>query len=424
MDEHEFSLVQELMNQNEEMRVIVVGDDDQNIYTFRGAKSEYMERFITERGAVKYELTENYRSVPAVVDLSNEFVARLKHRMKETPISAIRNETGIIRLIRYSHGNLVEPVVADLKSASLSGTTCVLCKTNDEASQVTGLLLRNGIAAKLIQSNDGFNLWNLIETRYFIDQLNNDAYLISDDAWNEATRNLKKQYSRSNKLDICLTMLSDFNLSNPKKRYRSDLEVFIKESKMEDFFKGDGETIFVSTIHKTKGKEFDNVFLMLDNFICKGDVENRQLYVGITRTKTNLFIHTNGDHFDNIRVNGFQRVDNTNKYAPPDYLTFHLTLKDVWLDYFIKQQSYMTGIFAGDRLQTTSDGCATPQGNLILRFSKLFKEQIEKMASKGYKLSEGRVNYVLYWQKENEAGEMKEYLIMLPEVSFVKSHNL
>ena len=30
------------MEQNEEMRVIAVGDDDQNIYEFRGASSKYL----------------------------------------------------------------------------------------------------------------------------------------------------------------------------------------------------------------------------------------------------------------------------------------------------------------------------------------------------------------------------------------------
>jgi ATP-dependent DNA helicase RecQ len=36
MDKDEFDLITALMEQNEEMRVIAVGDDDQNIYEFRG----------------------------------------------------------------------------------------------------------------------------------------------------------------------------------------------------------------------------------------------------------------------------------------------------------------------------------------------------------------------------------------------------
>ncbi len=37
MGDEEFALVEELISCNEDMRVIAVGDDDQNIYEFRGS---------------------------------------------------------------------------------------------------------------------------------------------------------------------------------------------------------------------------------------------------------------------------------------------------------------------------------------------------------------------------------------------------
>jgi ATP-dependent DNA helicase RecQ len=80
-----------------------------------------------------------------------------------------------------------------------------------------------------------------------------------------------------------------FEESNPKKKYKSDLEVFIRESKLEDFYNENGETIFVSTIHKAKGKEFDNVFIMLENFNPATDEAKRQLYVAMTRAKRKIY---------------------------------------------------------------------------------------------------------------------------------------
>ncbi|MDO9464464.1 MAG: AAA family ATPase [bacterium] len=62
MDQDVFSLVQTLMAQNEDMRVIVVGDDDQNIFEFRGSSAKYMGKFMLENQAANYELLENYRS--------------------------------------------------------------------------------------------------------------------------------------------------------------------------------------------------------------------------------------------------------------------------------------------------------------------------------------------------------------------------
>ncbi|SHN50444.1 MULTISPECIES: hypothetical protein [Desulfitobacterium] len=40
----------------------------------------------------------------------------------------------------------------------------------------------------------------------------------------------------------------------------------IRESKLEDFPGGHSEAILISTIQKAKGRDFDNVFLMLENF--------------------------------------------------------------------------------------------------------------------------------------------------------------
>ena len=62
MDANEFALICALMQNNDDMRVIAVGDDDQNIYEFRGSDSAHMQSLIDEYGATRYELVENYRS--------------------------------------------------------------------------------------------------------------------------------------------------------------------------------------------------------------------------------------------------------------------------------------------------------------------------------------------------------------------------
>src|SRR5690606_37741357 len=96
MDEDEFSLIKTLMEQNEEMRVIAVGDDDQNIYEFRGANSKYLEQFILVNKATKHELVENYRSKSNLVEFTNQFVKNIHHRLKDTPIIAKQNDNGKI----------------------------------------------------------------------------------------------------------------------------------------------------------------------------------------------------------------------------------------------------------------------------------------------------------------------------------------
>jgi len=126
MDANEYALINALMEQNEDMRVIAVGDDDQNIFEFRGSSSKYLEKLIHEKKACIYEL------------------------------------------VRYKSCNLIAPMVEDILSEGLAGTTCVLTKTNEEALQITGLLAKNGMQAKLIQTNEEFNLYNLLEVRFFL----------------------------------------------------------------------------------------------------------------------------------------------------------------------------------------------------------------------------------------------------------------
>lgn len=76
-----------------------------------------------------------------------------------------------------------------------------------------------------------------------------------------------------------------------RKKYRSDFEIFLHESNLEDFYKIEQGVVTVSTMHKSKGREFDNVIIMLNDSALNSDEEKRKLYVAITRAKSNLHIH-------------------------------------------------------------------------------------------------------------------------------------
>lgn len=417
MDADEFALVNALMEQNEEMRVIAVGDDDQNIYEFRGASSKYLEQFIEERKASKHELIENYRSKNNLVEFTNGFVKNIRHRLKETPIASKHRDNGKIKVVRYKNGNLIAPLVDDIISTDLSGTTCVLTKTNEEALQITGFLLKNRIPAKLIQSNDGFTLYNLLEVRFFIDQLKlgDGVFIISDELWEKAKSELRAKFQNSTKLEVCINIIKDFEATNPGKKYKSDFEVFIRESKLEDFFNENGETVFVSTIHKAKGKEFDNVFIMLENFNPSTDVARRLLYVAMTRAKQNLTIHLNGDYLDAILAENIERVENREEHLPPTRLAMHLSFKDVWLGYFSSRQHLISQLTSGEVLTINSDACTNSKGQPLLKFSRQFQSVIESRKQEEYLLKEVKVNFIVYWQNEDAEHEIK---IVLPELIF------
>ena len=415
----EYELIITLIDLNEEMRVIFVGDDDQNIYGFRGADSKYMQQLIVQKNAAKYELTENYRSKANIVSFANQWATNINRRLKSQPGFAINSEPGNISITQYSTSNLIVPLANSIMNTGLSGSTCILTKTNDEAMLLTGLLIKNGLAAKLIQSNDGFNLTNLFEIRHFSNLIfqNEDSPIISQESWDEAIRQLATYCKGSNQLDLVLKIINEFNLVNQKRKYKSDWTSFLVESKLEDFTNIDSETIFVSTIHKAKGKEFDNVFLLLDQLRPYDDETKRQLYVAITRAKSNLHIHYNESFLRGyLQESIVHRFDN-NHYPEPEHLSIWLTHREVYLGYFEYVQQRMSGLQSGKNLTILDDGLGNTNGKPLIKYSRKFADQLKEYSDKGYKLSNAKINFIVYWNNKDKALESK---IILPEITLTK----
>ena len=168
MADDEYALVTALMTRNEEMRVIAVGDDDQNIYEFRGSDSDYMFQLAQRPEARFIEMTDNFRSARHPVTFDNEFVRSIPKRMKHTPIKSMRSEEGWVSVTHHTSEIMYQPLVDELRCHRHAGTSCILTQTNEEAVILTGLLRKEGVPCKLIQSMDGFRFWNLSEIRYFL----------------------------------------------------------------------------------------------------------------------------------------------------------------------------------------------------------------------------------------------------------------
>lgn len=419
MDANEFSLIEALMDRNEEMRVIAVGDDDQNIYQFRGSDSKYLRSFITDRGAVKYELLENYRSCPNIVELANLFAETITERMKTDPIVSVRKENGVVRLIKHSSKNLEKAVVNDIIKSAYSGTACVLTATNDEAYRVMGTLLKNNIRAKLIQSLDSFDLHELAEIRCFLKKIEKmgASPTISDELWNKAKEALKKDYRDSECLPLCLNMLEDFELSNERK-YKTDFEMFLHESQLEDFYRDEQGVVTVSTVHKSKGREFDSVFMLLDNVKADTDEERRKLYVGMTRAKSNLHIHYNNDIFDDIEPNGAEKIFDERLYDRPDEIVAQLTHKDIFLDFCKDKRNVILNAKSGEELIIRGNTLYMLRNEKIypvVCFSRKFKDEIAAQARNGYYPIKAKVRFIVAWKGKED---VEETAVILPEIYF------
>ena len=73
------------------LNLFAVGDDDQNIYAFKGASVEFIRRFEEDYSAKSSHLTGNYRSTGHIIAAANAVIVPARERMKaEHPIEVDR----------------------------------------------------------------------------------------------------------------------------------------------------------------------------------------------------------------------------------------------------------------------------------------------------------------------------------------------
>jgi ATP-dependent DNA helicase RecQ len=215
-------------------------------------------------------------------------------------------------------------------------------------------------------------------------------------------------------------LIRDFETTHTVK-YLSDLEGFINESNFEDFYSdNDAETIYVSTIHKSKGREFDNVYMMLKDSFGTTDEERRKLYVGMTRAKNNLYIHTNTDLFGKYNIEKVVHDLDEKIYDEPSEIVLQTTHKDVVLDYFKNKKELIFELRSGFAL-SVDDVYLSAEFNgrnvRVAKFSKAFIEKLEKLQEKGYYAMRGEVQFIVAWKGEDDE---KETPIILSNLYFTK----
>ncbi len=421
MSSEEYALVMALMERNEEMRVIAVGDDDQNIYEFRGSDSAYLYQLMKVSGARFIEMTENYRSTRHVVGYANEFVKGISRRMKTVPIISMKEEEGSVVVTRHSTSIMYEPLLEDILAHRGKGSTCVLTQTNEEAVMMVALLKKAGVNAKLIQSMGDFRFWNMAEIRFFVKQIDREltSAVIPDQLWEKAKAATAEQYGRSTSLHYVKRCIQLFEQTN-KTKYYMDFREFVFESEVEDFVEVDSADIVVSTIHKAKGREFDDVYMMMADVLNKDDSLMRRFYVGMTRARKRLFIHTNMDLFINSAADEC-RKDRT-VYGQPSEVVLQLSLKDVFLDYFKQVKSNVLALRGGDRLSLRNSVFYDSECDMpVARISRRMADALKSWQEKGYQVKEACVRFVVAWKPKDAPAEEAETAVLLPDLLLSKS---
>ena len=423
MSSEEFALVRALMSVNEEMRVIAVGDDDQNIYEFRGSDSNYMRQLLADDKSTFVEMTENYRSTQHVVAFANAFVKGIHNRMKQTPILSMSKDEGTVVVTHHASHIMFQRVVSDLLRQCNSGTISVLTHTNEEAVILVALLRKHGLRSKLIQSMDGFRFWNMAEVRLFLKYIERDTHtpIITDEVWNEAKRKTFQAYATSSSLPYLKRCIELFEKIN-KAKYLTDFKELVFESTTEDFCDTSDADVVVSTIHKSKGCEFDDVYMLVSQPQHVTDSEMRSYYVGMTRARKRLFIYTNSTLFDRLPAD-IHQVDQT-PYVFPDEVMLQLSHKDVNLGFFKSRKKEILSLRSGEKLCFANNLLYVPNNQQpVAQLSQKMQAELAQWALKGYLVSSATIRFVVAWKPKDAPKDEKEYAVLLLDLELKKTTN-
>ena len=270
-------------------KIYVAGDDDQAIYKWAGADVEYLIN--NSKNAMI--LKQSYRVPSAVHEIARNCIGQVRSRIHKewTP----RKEEGIVRwepsieLINMEKGDWL--VLA--RTNYLLGEVDEYCRNEGWFFEVKGRAsiseakvraviywerLRKGEAVSL---NECANILKFVKVDKHkkLDMLDSDLILQYED--------LKSHFPdlpEGNWYDV-FTLLSPSEVSYIRAMLRRG-EKITKQPRIR-----------LSTIHAAKGGEATNVVLLTDittrvykNYQQNPDDENRVFYVGITRTKENLYL--------------------------------------------------------------------------------------------------------------------------------------
>lgn len=259
-------------------RFVACGDEYQSINQFAGASEHALEEMINYRNTQVLKLPISYRCDRAIISEANKYVSDIEAR-PDAGLGLIKQGSSI----------------ADIKINDM-----VLCRNNAPLFKMYGKLIQRGIPCYIKgKETDKEKLLDIIEkfsvgedlgkdfktdglfTRLYDDMVTERNRLVYSGLENVEAINSMSVQSKYDTIISLITISSDCET-------KSQLI-----EKIEKIYNNDNVGVCLSTIHKAKGLEADNVHIICKSMLmpkrAKTDKEIQQernlLYVAVTRSK-------------------------------------------------------------------------------------------------------------------------------------------
>lgn len=399
---------------NEEIKIIAVGDDDQCIMDFNGAQINFIDKFRKEFGYdedgkelyKQYELLCNFRSKKNIVEYSNDFITKVSKRYKTMPLYSNSLDYGFINIYSILSSNLISPLIEFIKQEENKDNIAILAKTNEMVLNIYSLLQDNNIEAKYLIEREKFELKNIVELVEFDKLLN--SHLDDDIAYKEsyfenALKIIENRFKNSTNLPLIYKIVDKF-LNESDNYYVSQWITYLDEIKLEDF-ESYKKNIVVSTIHKSKGLEFDKVYLLVDENPAK-DEDKRLFYVGMTRAKSELNILRRGKDIINKKNYIKYFYDDKEYLFKNKTFTHVMSLEDISLGFDYEIYGANNLLISGVKLtiekrEKFRNWCLIFKNKKVGTFSNRFNLIIQEKLEKGFVFKDCIVEYIVLWEDKD-----------------------
>nr|WP_218881691.1 ATP-dependent helicase [Leifsonia shinshuensis] len=288
----------------------VVGDASQTIYSFAGARSEYLLDFEREHpGATVVRLEQNYRSAPAVIDTANRLMRgrsgaltlHAVHEAKpgdEVPApAAFEDDRAEARAVAGS-------IAAELAAGARPESIAILYRVNVQAAALEQALGDLGISYQLRGSKRFFDL---PEVRQAVMTLRAASVAATDEPLFKSVSDVLRTLGwsvqppegrgavreRWESLNAIMGLVDEMPEGATFRRFTDELM-----ARQAGQHEPTMAAVTLATLHAAKGLEWDSVYVVglseglvpisYASSFEQIDEERRLLYVGITRARHRL----------------------------------------------------------------------------------------------------------------------------------------